>query len=306
MPILSLKNVGVRVPRKWILRDIDLDVLPEEMLSIFGPTGSGKSTLARILAGLAEADKGTVAVDSGAANNRRSIALQNFGLAGELTVHENLMLFASLAGLTPRARSRKVAFLTELLRLGEWRNTRAGNIPAGAAVKVEIARALLPEAAVYIFDSLLDNLSAVTLERVWDYLLNVRRSKKAAVIVITGLGKIAQMCSKMAVMVGGSIGYYGSPEEFRRMAGDDMVVVGDLKNPIIKNKIKEQFAVTISEEEGFLSFRAGSSDKVVADLLSEFGADLGCVYLKRPTIEDALEVSMGEIVPLAVDLQERT
>jgi hypothetical protein len=85
-----------------------------------------------------------------------------------------------------------------------------------------------------------------------------------------------------------------------------MVVVGDVKNPFIKNRIREQFAVTVSEEDGFLSFRAGSADKIVADLLSEFGADLGCVYLKRPTLEDALEVSMGDILPIAEDAQERS
>lgn len=306
MALMSVNNLGRRIGNRWLLRDVNLELEREEALSVFGPSGSGKSILARVLAGIDIPDRGAVVLKPEAGVGGVSLALQDFGLAKQLTVYENLIFFAELAGLPHRTRSRKVSYLMDLLRLGDLRSTKASHISNGAAVRVEIARALLPESSVYAFDSLLDMLSPGLVERLWDYLLSLRREHGAAILIVTASGRIAQMCSQMAVLVGGSIGYSGPPEEFRQMAGDDMVVVGDVKNPFIKDRIREQFAMTISEQDGFLSFRAGSSDKVVADLLSEFGADLGCVYLKRPTLEDALEVSMGEIQPVAEDIQART
>jgi len=306
MALMSVNNIGRRIGSRWLLRDVNFTLEQGETLSIFGPSGSGKSLLARIVAGIDAPDRGQVTIKPESGTGSVSLALQEYGLASQLTVYENLMFFAELSGLSHRSRARKVSLLMDMLRLTELRGIKASQISHGAAARIEIARALLPESTVYAFDSLLDSLSPGLVERLWDYLLSLRRDRGAAIIIITAVGRIAQMCSNICVLVGGSIGYFGPPEEFRRMAGDDMVVVGDVKNPFIKNRIREHFAVTVSEEDGFLSFRAGSADKVVADLLSEFGTDLGCVYLKRPTLEDALEVSMGDIQPVAEDAQERS
>ncbi len=306
MALMSVNNIGRRIGGRWLLRDVNLVLDQGEALSVFGPSGSGKSLLARIIAGIDAPDKGQVTLKTEAGVGSVSLALQEHGLASQLTVYENMIFFAELSGLPHRTRARKVSFLLDLMRLTDLRGIKASQISHGAAARLEIARALLPDSSVYVFDSLLDSLSPGLVERLWDHLLALRRDHGAAILIVTASGKIAQMCSKMAVLVGGGVGYFGPPEEFRRMAGDDMVVVGDVKNPFIKNRIREQFAVTVSEEDGFLSFRAGSADKIVADLLSEFGADLGCVYLKRPTLEDALEVSMGDILPIAEDAQERS
>ena len=89
---------------------------------------------------------------------------------------------------------------------------------------------------------------------------------------------------------GGKIGFLGRPEDFRRLAGEDVVVLGDMANPLTRSRIAEQLSVVIQEEDGFLSFRVANGERVVGELLSEFGNEMSCVYLKRPTLEDALDV----------------
>lgn len=305
MPLLALKNIGVRKKSRWILRDVDLGVESGEAVAVFGPAGSGKSVLAEVLAGVESPARGEICVDSDDDWKGIGVAAQRFGLAADMSVFENLMLFAELGGLTSRQRSRNVSFLIELMRLGNVRNQQAGTLSFVEAAKVEIARALIPDRSVYCIDGLLDVLSSETLERVWSHLLEVRRTRGAGAIVMTGSGRIAQMCGAMAVLIGGRIGYTGGPEEFRKMAGDDMVIVGDIKNPSVRSRIREQFAVTVAEEEGFLSFKVGSSDRVVTELLEQYGSDIGYVYLKRPALEDALDISMGLVPPVIRERSER-
>lgn len=305
MPLLSVKNLSLRNRNRWLLRDVNLELDSGGALSVFGPSGSGKSLLAGVLAGLIQPYKGDVVVASPDGKVEISAAMQDFGLADELTVYENLMFFAQMAGLPGRLRSKKVSFLVEMLRLGNVRNDRACETSGNTAVRIEIARAFIPDSAVYCIDGLLDVLSPETLEHLWDYLLELRRDNGAGLVVMTGSGRIAQMCSQTAVLVNGNIGFLGETEEFRRMAGEDMVVIGNIANPLARNRIKEQFAVMVSEEEGFLSFRVANSDKVVADILNEYGSDVGCVYLKRPTLDDALEVSMGSALPFNAEKMEK-
>lgn len=305
MPLLSVKNLSLRNGSRWLLRDVNLELDSGGALSVFGPAGSGKSLLAGVLAGLIQPYKGDIVVASSDGKVEISAAMQDFGLADELTVYENLMFFAQMAGLPGRLRSKKVSFLVEMLRLGNVRNDRASEISGNTAVRIEIARALIKDSAVYCIDGLLDTLSPETLEHLWDYLLELRRDNGAGLVVMTGSGRIAQMCSQTAVLVNGNIGFFGETEEFRRMAGEDMVVIGNIGSPLVRNRIKEQFAVMVSEEEGFLSFRVANSDKVVADILNEYGSDVGCVYLKRPTLDDALEVSMGSALHVNTEKLEK-
>jgi hypothetical protein len=98
------------------------------------------------------------------------------------------------------------------------------------------------------------------------------------------------MCGKLAVIHRGRINFVGRADDFRRLAGEDMVVLGDITNPSVRSRIREQLSVVIQEEDGFLSFRVNNGERMISDLLSEYGTDLGCVYLKRPTLEDALDV----------------
>ena len=109
---------------------------------------------------------------------------------------------------------------------------------------------------------------------------------------------------RLAVIHRGRISFLGRPDDFRRLAGEDVVVLGDVTNPALRNRIQERISVVIQEEEGFLSFRVANGERVVSDLLMEFGSDLGCVYLKRPTLDDALDVLAAGPATVAAPVAE--
>lgn len=275
-----------------MLWDITLEVGAGEIVGVFGRSGSGKSTLASILAGLEEPTSGLVMIGDPdqAKPFKVSVAFSAPAYAPELTVYENLDMFASACGMVGRRRAKEIPAMLERLKLSEWRSARASSLSSGALGRLEIARGLLADSPVLVIDSLLDSLDPAVFESLWDYMLDLKRSLTKSFVILTGSGRVAEVCGRIAVISRGRIGFLGRPEDFRRLAGEDVIVLGDMDNPLTRSRIQEQLSVVITEEDGFLSFRVANGERVVGELLSEFGNEMSCVYLKRPTLEDALDV----------------
>lgn len=291
MALLALRNVSVHTTGTWALWDVTLEIEAGEILGVFGRSGSGKSTLARVCAGLQDPTSGTVVVgDEQTGPFKVAVAFSQPAFAPELTVYENLDMFACAWGMPGKRRIKEVPAAIERLGLGGVRSSRASTLSSGALSRLEIARGLLADSPVLVIDCLLDTMEPSLTESLWDYMLECRRTLGRSFIILTGSGRIAEMCGRIAVISRGKIAFVGRPEDFRRLAGEDIVVLGDMANPVTRTRIAEQLSVVITEEDGFLSFRVANGERVVGELLSEFGNEMSCVYLKRPSLEDALDV----------------
>lgn len=289
MAVLELQNVSKRIGDSWALWDVCLEIGSSEVIGILGRSGSGKTTLARVLAGLQKPTSGSMVIDSSGGEKSVAVAFSSPVYAPELTVYENLDMFGVACGIPAKRRTKEIPAMLQRLHLSEHRSTLASSLPSGALAKMEIARGLLIDSGVLVIDSLMDMLDSATFESVWDYILDLKRVMGRSFVILTRSGKVAEICGRMAVLSRGRIAFLGRPDDFRRLAGEDMIVLGDIENPVIMNRIQEHLSVVIREEDGFLSFRVANGERVIGDLLSEFGNEMSCVYLKRPTLEDALD-----------------
>lgn len=293
MSLLRIENLGWRCGGNWALWDVCLEVNEGEIVGVFGRSDSGKTSLTRVIAGLEAPTSGTVVVDglprSEEPRIRSAFAFENCPSAPELTVYENLAMFAAIYGVPRRERSKRIAFLLEMLGLASVRGRTPVSLSGGARARLEIARALLAEAPLTVIDGLADRLDSAVFEKLWEYLIGQRRKHARSVLITTSSGRIAELCDRIAVLSRGRVEYVGRPDDFRLMAGEDVVVLGEMASPFVRNRIEQKLSVVIREEDGFLSFRVSKGEKVVSDLLAEFGQDIGCVYLKRPKLEDALD-----------------
>jgi putative ABC transport system ATP-binding protein len=146
------------------LRGVDLDVGPAEFIAIMGPSGCGKSTLLNLIAGLDVADEGEIRLagevvtgksDDDLARMRRrhiGIVFQFFNLLEGMTVLENVVLPAMIAGTKRRAAETRARDLLDLLGLGD----KAADVPAvlsgGQRQRLAIARALANEPTLLLAD----------------------------------------------------------------------------------------------------------------------------------------------------------
>ena len=303
MAVLSIANLGLRTGQKWALWDVNLEIDFGEILGVLGRSDAGKTMLARVIAGLEEPTRGelTLSDPDNPLEFMPSVGFSTPAAAKELTVYENMDLFARLWGVPRKKRAREIGFLLELVRLADQRSARAERLSSGALRRLEIARALVADSPLTVFDGLLDALDADVLGKLWDHVLSLRRNEHKSFLILTSSGKVAEMCTRIAVLARGRMGFVGRPDDFRKLAGEDTVVIGEMINPLLRNRIQEQLSVVIKEQEGFLSFRISNGERAVTDLLAEFGSEIGCVYLKRPKLEDALDVLAGETPAIAVE-----
>ena len=294
MDSIVIEMVGKRHGSTSALRDISLEIGRGEVFGIFGRAGVGKTSLIRLIAGLDHASVGSLFFQSTTEGDqswlraRTAAALQKPGLAPELTVNENLLLASSLWSNPRKGRTGRIAMFTELLGLTDVRARRAGALSDGMKAAAEIARALVARAEITLIDGLIERLDRPTRRRLWEH-IKVSKRRGATFIIATTSADDAELCDRLAVLSRGSLAFIGGPEELRSVALNETVVVESIQNPLLKSKLKGRFGAAITERNGSLEFTTRSAETDAAKILTELHSDVGCVYVRQSTLDDALD-----------------
>jgi putative ABC transport system ATP-binding protein len=196
---------------------VRLQVAPGEAVAVMGPSGSGKSTLLNLIAGLDRPTSGTVTVageridtlsETGVARFRRrhvGMIFQFFNLLDDLTVADNVLLPAQLAGV-PRAQARARADeLLGALRIERHRDAYPGRLSGGERQRVAIARALVNRPALLLADEPTGALDTATGEEIGELLLDLNRSGQSLVLVTHNPDLAAQYASRTVRLIDGRI-----------------------------------------------------------------------------------------------------
>ena len=175
--------------------NVSLEVGRGESVAIMGPSGSGKSTLLNLIAGLDRPASGEVWVggervdtlsETGLARFRRrqvGMIFQFFNLLDDMTVVDNVLLPAQLAGL-PAAKARERADeLLAALRIGPHRNAYPARLSGGERQRVAIARALVNRPALLLADEPTGALDTATGEEIGELLLDLNSSGQTLILV---------------------------------------------------------------------------------------------------------------------------
>jgi putative ABC transport system ATP-binding protein len=177
------------------LDEVTLEIAPGEAVAVMGPSGSGKSTLLNLIAGLDRPTSGTVTVagqridrltETGMARCRRrqiGMIFQFFNLLDDLTVADNVLLPAQLAGMSRSKARARAHELLAALHIEGHRDAYPGRISGGERQRVAIARALVNRPAVLLADEPTGALDTATGEEIGQLLLELNRSGQTLVMV---------------------------------------------------------------------------------------------------------------------------
>jgi putative ABC transport system ATP-binding protein len=174
---------------------ITLEIAAGEAVAVMGPSGSGKSTLLNLIAGLDRPTDGTITLagqridrltETGMARCRRrqiGMIFQFFNLLDDLTVADNVLLPAQLAGMPWSKARARVAELLAALHIEPHRDAYPGRLSGGERQRVAIARALVNRPAVLLADEPTGALDTATGEEIGQLLLELNRSGQTLVMV---------------------------------------------------------------------------------------------------------------------------
>jgi len=196
---------------------VSLRVTAGEAVAVMGPSGSGKSTLLNLIAGLDRPTGGTVTVagqrvdrmsEAGLARFRRTyvgIIFQFFNLLDDLTVADNVLLPAQLAGLSRRQARQRTGELLASLRIEKLADAYPGRLSGGQRQRVAIARALVNSPAVLLADEPTGALDTATGQEIGGLLAGLNASGQTLVLVTHNPGLATAYAGRVIELADGRI-----------------------------------------------------------------------------------------------------
>ncbi len=237
MTALQLTNVCKSFDSFEVLKDINLTVEKGEFVVFVGPSGCGKSTLLRVIAGLEDASKGTVAIGGDIVNTvppaKRGIAMvfQSYALYPHLSVRENMTLGLKQEKRPTAVIEERVTKAVQMLDLGAYVDRRPSDLSGGQRQRVAIGRAIVRDPKLFLFDEPLSNLDAALRMNTRIEIAELHRKLSASMIYVThDQTEAMTLADKIVVLRDGRIEQIGSPMELYNNPANQFVA-GFLGSP---------------------------------------------------------------------------
>ena len=237
MTSLTVKNVRKVFGSVEVLKDIDLVVESGEFLILVGPSGCGKSTLLNIIAGLDTATSGDILIGDKVVNNLspkdRDIAMvfQSYALYPNMTVRKNISFGLEMRKVPKAEQEKIVARVAKILQMEPLLERKPAQLSGGQRQRVAMGRAIARDPQLFLFDEPLSNLDAkLRVEMRMEIKLLHDRLKATIVYVTHDQIEAMTLGSKIAVMHGGEIRQFGSPQEIYDSPAD-LFVAGFIGSP---------------------------------------------------------------------------
>ncbi len=199
-PALVFEDVSMTFPDGTLaLRNATFTVHPGEFVTVVGPSGCGKSTLLRIASGLVQQSGGSVAVD------RESLGyvFQDATLLKWRTVQSNVELMAELSGVDKETRRAMASDVIDLVGLRGFEDKYPKQLSGGMKMRCSLARALVMNPSVFLFDEPFGALDEITRERLNDELLSLfQRQRFASLFITHSIAEAVFLSTRVLVMSG--------------------------------------------------------------------------------------------------------
>ncbi|MGN0949695.1 MAG: ATP-binding cassette domain-containing protein [Mitsuokella sp.] len=207
------------------LSGIDLEVPEGQLTALVGPDGAGKTTLMRLVCGLMTKTSGTLQVvgldvteKPQAVQDLLSYMPQKFGLYEDLTVQENLDLYADLHGVPQDIREQRFAHLLAMTELAPFTKRLAGKLSGGMKQKLGLACTLVRSPKLLLLDEPTVGVDPLSRRELWQILQQLVHEERLSVLVSTAYMEEAALCEKVYVLNHGHFLKIGTPDELREVA----------------------------------------------------------------------------------------
>ena len=230
--MLPSASQGLAIEARSLIRDfgafravdrVSFQVKQGEIFGLLGANGAGKTTVIKMLNGIlpptggegwvAEADMRTA---GGAIKERIGYMSQAFSLYLDLTVEENIRLFAGIYGLDRPATTRRLQWIVSMAGLKGYESSLTARLPMGVRQRLALGCALVHQPRVLFLDEPTSGVDPIGRRRFWDILSRLAREEGVAILITTHYLGEADHCDHLALMYAGRVVADGTPEDLKR------------------------------------------------------------------------------------------
>ncbi|OQW55583.1 MAG: hypothetical protein A4S17_14210 [Proteobacteria bacterium HN_bin10] len=217
---------------------VSFQVKQGEIFGLLGANGAGKTTVIKMLNGIMPptAGNGWVAgadmkTAGGAIKERIGYMSQAFSLYLDLTVLENIRLFAGIYGLDRRTTTERLAWIVAMAGLSGYESSSTSRLPMGVRQRLALGCALVHQPRVLFLDEPTSGVDPIGRRKFWDILSRLAREEGVAILITTHYMSEADHCDQLALMYAGRVVADGTPEDLKQQvekeAGHLIEVIAD-------------------------------------------------------------------------------
>ncbi len=226
-PTIHIRNVSKSFGSHKVLTDVNIEIEANKTTAILGPSGTGKSVLLKLIIGLLEPEKGEIAIDDLILNTanentrkelRKSIGMlfQNAALFDSLSIFENISFpLEQLDRYSSKEIFEKTNVYISKVGLEKFAHLLPGQVSIGIRKRAGIARAMITEPKIILFDEPNTGLDPLVGQDIYDLINFVRKEKSfTGIIVSHEIPEVFQCCDKVIMLYGGNVQFSGSIDDF--------------------------------------------------------------------------------------------
>jgi ABC-2 type transport system ATP-binding protein len=279
MSAIDVRSIVKRFGDFTAVNGVSFDVEEGEIFGLLGPNGAGKSTLIRMLTTLMLPTAGTAIVNGHdivkeADGVRRSIGVIPQAMTSdmELSVRENLLIFAKLYGVPRDRRTKLIASLLEAVELTQWADKQVKNLSGGMRRRVEIARGLVHEPRIFFLDEPTTGLDPVSRVAVWEMLKAIKQQRDLTILITTHyMDEADKLCDRIAIVDHGELKALDSPLKLKAsIPGRNIIEVSFVNPPPDWGQTLERLpdVESVAEEDHVFRIASGNGPATTTALIA--------------------------------------
>ena len=218
--------------------DVSFNVKEEEIFGLLGPNGAGKSTLIRMMTTLIPITGGAariaghdVAKDPDSVRRTIGVIPQALTSDLDLTVEENLSIYAKLYDVPANKRKSTIDELLGLVDLTKWRGAQTKTLSGGMRRRLEIARGLVHSPRIFFLDEPTTGLDPVSRVAVWEMLMNIKSHRQLTILITTHyMDEADRLCDRIAIVDHGKLVALDTPSALKASVPGSNVIEAQFDN----------------------------------------------------------------------------
>jgi ABC-2 type transport system ATP-binding protein len=283
------------------VNDVSFSVKEEEIFGLLGPNGAGKSTLIRMMTTLIPITAGyaiiaghDVSKDPDSARRAIGVIPQALTSDLDLTVQENMSIYAKLYDVPTKKRKETIDELLALVDLIKWRDAQTKTLSGGMRRRLEIARGLVHSPRIFFLDEPTTGLDPVSRVAVWEMLTNIKSHRQLTILITTHyMDEADRLCDRIAIVDHGKLVALDTPQALKSSVPGSNVIEAQFEHAPAdwEQRLQNLYGVTSVQHQGSGMYRVltGDGSRTTTELVAaavQAGATVKSLSVQNTTLDD--------------------
>ncbi|HLV88871.1 MAG TPA: ATP-binding cassette domain-containing protein [Candidatus Sulfotelmatobacter sp.] len=281
--------------------DVSFSVREGEIFGLLGPNGAGKSTLIRMMTTLIPITSGKARIAGHDVSREANAARRMIGVIPQaltsdldLTVEENMQIYAKLYDVPAKQRKASIDELLQLVDLVKWRDAATKTLSGGMRRRLEIARGLVHHPRIFFLDEPTTGLDPVSRVAVWEMLGNIKEKRQLTILITTHyMDEADRLCDRIAIVDHGKLVALDTPAALKASVPGSNVIEAQFENAPAdwEQRLHSLDEVTSVQHEGAGMYRVltGNGSRTTTELVElavSSGVQVKSLSVQNTTLDD--------------------